>query len=265
MTGPGPDADSGALAAFDAYTRRVVGWARSEPRVLGVALLGSGADRERIDGWSDHDLLVLAEPDAVAGLRHDLSWLPDATAIAAAGHEWHDGVKVLFDDGRVLELGVTDPAGLATFPMAAAAVVYDTGPLAAGIAAARAGTSTRRLTEPADAAAVLLVELVVGVGRVRRGERLSGGNVIRSEAALTLADLLVARSGAGHPDPFDGWRRLEAVHPEAAERLAVVLARAPEDAARGILELAEQLLAPGWVQWPARGAQAVRRRLGWLP
>ncbi|WP_348789368.1 hypothetical protein [Leifsonia sp. NPDC080035] len=254
---------SEAVAAFDAYTRRVVGWARSDDRVLGVALLGSGADRDRIDGWSDHDLLLLAEPDAVPRLRADLAWLPDAERIAAVGHEWHDGVKVLFDDGRVLELGVTDPAGLARFPLAAAAIVYDAGPLAAGLGAARAGTETRRLSEPADAAAVFLVELVVGVGRVRRGERLSGGDVIRSEAALTLADLIVARSGAGHPDPFDGWRRLESVHPAAAERLDALLARSPEDAARGLLELAEDVLAPGWADWPSRGADAVRRRLGW--
>lgn len=250
-----------ALDSFDAYTRRVADWAAADDRVLGVALLGSGADRSRIDEWSDHDLLVLAVPAAVEELRVDLSWLPDADRLAAVGHEWHDGVKALFDDGRVLELGIADPAGLRSFPLTAALVVYDAGPLADGLAAARAGTRTRERTREADAAAVLLVELVVGVGRVRRGERLSGGQVIRSEAALTLADLIVSRSGRAHPDPFDGWRRFESVCPEAAARLDAILARPAEEAARGILDLAEELLAPGWAEWPAAGVRAVRRRL----
>ena len=251
----------GPLEAFDEYTRRVESWARGDRRVLGIALLGSGADRSRIDEWSDHDLLVLAVPEAVEGLRSDLSWLPDADRLAAVGHEWHDGIKALFTDGRVLELGIADPEGLRSFPLASALVVYDAGPLTDGLAAARAGTRTRELNRAADAAAVLLVELVVGVGRVRRGERLSGGQVIRAEAALTLADLIVSRSGRPHPDPFDGWRRLETVEPEAAARLDAILSRPAEDAARGILDLAEELLAPGWAEWPAAGVRAVRSRL----
>ncbi|MCI0157172.1 hypothetical protein KNO15_10745 [Leifsonia shinshuensis] len=251
----------GALDSFDDYTRRVETWARADHRVLGIALLGSGADRSRIDEWSDHDLLVLALPEAVDELRADLSWLPDADRLVAVGREWHDGIKALFDDGRVLELGIADPAGLRSFPLAAAQVVYDAGPLAEGLEAARAGTRTREVDGPADAVAVLMVQLVVGVGRLRRGERLSGGQVVRGEAALTLVDLVLSRSGCAHPDPFDGWRRFETVRPGAAARLDAILARPAEEAARGILDLAEELLAPGWEAWPAAGVSAVRRRL----
>lgn len=252
---------SDAVASFDAYTRRVVSWARGDARVLGVALLGSGADRSRIDEWSDHDVLVLAVPEAIGELRSDLSWLPDADQLVAVGREWHDGIKVLFADGRVIELGVTDATGLSSFPVAAAHVAYDTGALTGGLTSAQAATRPRVTNAARDAAAVLLVQLVVGVGRVRRGEHLSGGQVIRSEAALNLVDLLVERSGRGHPDPFDGWRRLETVAPAAASRLNTILAQPAEAAAQGILDLAEELLAPGWADWPSDGVLAVRRRL----
>lgn len=250
--------------AFDAYTRRLVAWARSDDRVLGVALLGSGVDRSRVDAWSDHDIAVIAAPEAVDELRTDISWLPDAAELVAVAREWHDGFKGLFSDGRVVEFAVTDPGGFATFPLTTAAIVYDTGVVPAALDTARAVTTVRAVPVAETAAVVLLVELLVGVGRVRRGEVLSGGDVIRSEAALTLIDLLVAREpGAVHPDAFDGRRRIESVLPRAAARLASLLAQAPEEAARGLLDLAEEAVAPGWPGWPAAGAAAVRRRLGW--
>jgi len=255
-----------ALEAFDAYTRRLVAWARADDRVLGVALLGSGADRARVDEWSDHDIAVVAAADAVDELRADVSWLPDARDLTGVAREWHDGFKALFADGRVIEFAVTDPESFASFPITDAAIVYDAGVVASALEAARTATRTRVVPEPEVAAVVLLVELLVGVGRVRRGEVLSGGDVIRSEAAQTLLDLLVARMpGVAHPDAFDGRRRIEAVLPRESARLAEVLAGEPEDAARGILDLAEESVAPGWDGWPAAGAASLRLRLGWGP
>lgn len=35
------------------------------------------------------------------------------------------------------------------------------------------------------------------------------------------------------------------------------------EAALALLDLAEEIVAPGWPAWPAEGAQAVRARLGW--
>ncbi|WP_158861795.1 hypothetical protein [Leifsonia sp. AG29] len=250
-----------AVDAFDSYTQRVVDGARGDRRVLGVALLGSGAERSRIDEWSDHDLLVLARPDAVSELRGDLSWLPDSERLVAVGREWHDGIKVLFRDGRVLELGITDPIRLRSFPVSAFSVVYDSGVLAEGLAQAKANTRVRSGNRGGDAAAVLLVQLVTGIGRVRRGERLSGGHIIRSEAALTLMDLLLDLAGEPHPDPFDGWRRIERVLPEAASRLRSLLDQPVEAAALGILDLAEEVLAPGWKDWPRAAARVARERL----
>ncbi len=252
-----------ALGAFDAYTARLAEWARGDDRVLGVLLLGSGADPDRVDAWSDHDIAVIATPESVEALRSDLSWLPDASEVVTVGREWHDGFKALYADGRVVEFAVTDPLGFETFPVTRARVVHDVGPVAGVLATSRTGTRPRALTDPAAAAAVLLVELVVGVGRVRRGEVVSGGDVIRSEAVRTFADLVVARRGSAHPDPFDGLRRFETVAPELARRLAEVVARDAESAARGLLELAEEALAPGWAQWPEAGVRAVRARLNW--
>jgi hypothetical protein len=254
-----------ARAAFDAYTGRLVAQAGADDRVVGVILLGSGADPERIDAWSDHDIALVARPEAVEVLRESVAWLPDGDGLAVVGRAWHDGFAGVFDDGRVIEYAVTDLAALRTFPMTAAHVLFDRGGVAEAVDAAIAATETRRISAPDGLAAALLVELLVGVGRVRRGERLSGGDVIRSEAALTFVDLWLAvcRPGERHPDPFNGWRRIETRDPALTAVLDDLLAQPAEAAARGILALAEDVVAPVWPGWPTAGADAVRRRLGW--
>lgn len=254
------------MNAFDRYLQRLAQAADADDRVLGLVLLGSGADPSRIDEWSDHDFALVVSPAAVEDLRGSTDWIPDASDLAVLGHEWHDGFKGIYDDGRVIEYAVTDLAGLRTFPMAAARVVLDRGgEVAAAVSAAIASTSTRRISTPDGLAAALLTQILVSVGRLRRGERLSGGEGVRSEAALTFIDLWLAvrHPGVEHPDPFNGWRRIESVDPVMAWRLEEVLAREAEEAARGILELAGDAIGEHWDRWPARGAAALRRRLGW--
>lgn len=254
-----------SVAAFDEYTRRLVSVATADPRIRGVALLGSGADPSRIDEWSDHDIALVVDADAVEAFRGSTDWLPGSERLAAVGREWHDGFKAVFDDGRVIEYAVTDLDGLRGFPLVAADVVFDRGGVAEAVAVAASGTETRRLSPAGPLAAAFLVQLLVGVGRVRRGERLSGGDVVRSEAALTLVDLWLAvcRPDDRHPDPFDGRRRIESLDASFAARLEETLAQDAEQAARDLLRLAEATLVPAWPDWPARGADAVRRRLGW--
>ncbi|MBN9179342.1 MAG: hypothetical protein J0J00_02170, partial [Microbacterium sp.] len=76
-------------AAFDAYTERLSLAASADDRILGVVLLGSGADASRIDEWSDHDIALIVRGDAVADLRASVRWLPDGERLVAVGQEWH--------------------------------------------------------------------------------------------------------------------------------------------------------------------------------
>ena len=47
-----------------------------------MVTLGSTAEPLLRDQWSDHDFWVITEPDAQDLLMQDLSWLPDAHALA---------------------------------------------------------------------------------------------------------------------------------------------------------------------------------------
>ncbi|MBN9175754.1 MAG: hypothetical protein J0I43_00065 [Microbacterium sp.] len=253
-----------AYAAFEAYTERVVTAARAHPEIVGVALVGSGAEPHRIDAWSDHDLVIVATSAAVDALRTDLAWLPDATELAGVAREWHDGFKGIFVDGRIIEFAVTDLDELSSFPINRGRVVYDTGGVREAIEVAASATPRRPVSDAAALMLVFIVQLAVGVGRARRGEILSAGQVVRSEAVQTLLDLCleVAENSGGGDDPFDPRRRFELAEPTMAREIADAMIATPEDAARALLEIADARFGHHDT-WPVAAAAALRRKFGW--
>ena len=254
------------LERFEAVLDELRAMAEADPDIVGLVGMGSTAERDRVDEWSDHDFALLTAPGTEDRFRVCLDWFPGADGIALSVREHHGGMKVIYDDGRVLEFGITDLAGLAGWHANAYDVLYDAG----GVADAMAKVAARPLPTggPDDARDVSLVltQLFIGVGRARRGELLSAGNSIRSEAVAFLLPVLGRRLEATGPerlDNLDPRRRFEAAHPAIGTRLDGLLTLRPEECARALLDLTEELLAPGWAQFPHRGAAAVRARLGW--
>ncbi|MGX5680096.1 hypothetical protein [Schumannella luteola] len=250
---------------FDRLLDLLAATARERADIIGLAGMGSTADRARVDEWSDHDFALITLPGAEDGYRHDLSWLPASDAIALSIVEHHGGVKVVYDDGHVLEFGVTALAGLDSWSGNAYDVLVDKG----GVEEAFAALVARPLpTGPRDDAAdvgLVLTQVLIGMGRLRRGEVLSAGESIRSEALAHLLRALGRRlpGDQSRLDTLDPRRRFELVHPELGARIAHALSGDLETGAQELLRIAEQQLAPGWAEFPQRGLAAVRARLGW--
>ena len=221
--------------------------------VLGLVLLGSAAARERQDEWSDHDFFVITADAAAEPMRQDLTWLPDHASIALAPRETDHGLKVVYDSGHVLEFAVFTLGQLSLAGANAYEVRFDRG----GVGAVMESLAKRPRERRDDARdlALFISLLLIGVGRVRRGELLVGGNLIRTYAVERLLRVLAFR----HPDPrlddLDPFRRVELVFPSLG--LAEALQQDPESAARSILAIAEAELGP------VQGAEVLRRRLGW--
>ena len=259
-------ADPDALAAFDAYTKALVASVSARPDVLGLVLLGSGAERHRIDEWSDHDFYLVVDDGVAEDYRLDLSWLPDAERIVLAPRETEHGLKVVYDDGHVLEFAVATLGEVAGFGTNHWRVVVDRGGVEPVIRAA-----AERSAAPADRDDVRDIELflallLIGTGRARRGEVLAAGEFTRSHALGLLLAVWRSRRPAEHPerlDRLDPHRRFELVYPAAAAELANALREDPERAGRALLEIAERELAPEWAGWPADAVAAIRRRLDW--
>lgn len=238
--------------------------AERDPRIIGLVGMGSTAERTRADEWSDHDFALVTVPGHEDSFRYDLSWLPAASSIALNVVEHHGGVKVIYDDGHVLEFGIASAQSLATWNGNAVRVFYDAGGVSDAVATMIALPDPRG--EPDDTREVGLVctQLLIGVGRARRGEILSAGQSVRSEAVTHLLTALANRLPS---DPSlrdsDPRRRFELLHPALARRIALALELEVESAARELLAIAEDALSAGWRHFPHRGVAAVRSRLGW--
>ena len=226
--------------------------------------LGSTAARHRADEWSDHDFALVTVDGAEDFFRHDLGWLPWADRVALSVIEDHGGMKVIYDDGHVLEYGITSLPRLAQWKANAWEVFYDGGGVAVMMQAVDA--ETREIgTDDARDIRLVLTQLLIGVGRARRGEALSAGQSIRAEATSYLLAVLGRRLPAQRQalDTLDPRRRFDGAHPALAAEIAAALRLDPEPAARTLLDLAERELAAGWHDFPIAGVDAVRRRLGW--
>jgi hypothetical protein len=240
-------------SAYMTYIERLTASAESRADVLGLVLLGSAADRSRQDEWSDHDFYWVTTDDTVEGYRENLDWLPDHESIVLAPRETEHGLKVVYTDGHVLEFAVFTLPQLALAGANAYEVRLDRG----GIAPLMEALAKRpRETRNDERDLGLFISLLlIGVGRVRRGEELVGGNFIRTYAVERLLRVLAHRSPDARLDDLDPFRRVEVVFPSLG--LSSALEQAPELAARSVLAIAERELGP------LAGADVLRRRLGW--
>jgi hypothetical protein len=249
---------------FDSFLELLVAEATTHDDVIGVVAFGSTADRQRADEWSDHDIAWVVRPGAEDRYRNDLSWLPTTDPVAISVIEHHGGGKVVDEGGHVVEFWVTTVDGLGDWLVNRYEVLIDRGGVREALAQAAGKIGPDGPVDDAREIRLALAQLLIGVGRYRRGEVLSAGQSIRSDAVSHLLVELGHRlSGAlEHLDSRDPRRRFEQVNPAVGASIERALRHDPETCARELLELAERLL-PDWKDFPRGGAAAIRRRLGW--
>ncbi|UWF77207.1 MULTISPECIES: hypothetical protein [Microbacterium] len=254
---------------YEELSRGLADGVRARDGLSGLVLLGSASDEARFrrDEWSDHDFFALAESGRGPEIRPDLSWLPDQDRIVLTAREGEIGFVAVYDDGHVFEFALSDAEELAGAVAGDATVVVDDaeGTTAALVARARERAAAADRFDPENDARLVLVKLLLGVGRVRRGERLNGGQFIRQHAVQHLVRVVRGRlseRSTALRDTIDPVRRFERDLPEWGSRIAVALARPEEEAAWMLFGLLREL-EPGWPEFPSRAAQAVAARLGW--
>ena len=255
---------------FDQRSEALADAVRAHDGIVGLALLGSAsqAGRARRDEWSDHDFFAITAPGVGAQLRPDLTWLPEQDRLVLTAREGEIGFAAVYDDGHVFEFAFSDAVELAGAVANEASVVVDdeTGTTAELIERARARAAASDRFDPINDARLVLVKLLIGVGRARRGERLNGNGFVRQWAPQLVVRAIRGRfteSSTTLRDAIDPVRRFERDFPEWGGRLADVLDRPLEEAARGQFDLLREVLEPGWPDFPTAAADAVARRLGW--
>jgi hypothetical protein len=258
------------LERFDALSAGLADGVRRRDGIFGLVLLGSASDEAaaRRDEWSDHDFFALTEPGRGGEIRPDLSWLPDQDRLVLTAREGDIGFVAVYDDGHVFEFAFSDVEELAGAVAGDATVVLDDerGSVGGLIERARARAAASDSFDPVNDARLVLVKLLLGVGRVRRGEVLNGGQFVRGPAVQHLVRAIRGRfpeDSSALRDANDPLRRFERDYPEWGARIAAMLERPVEEAARGLFDFAREVLQPGWPEFPTLAADAVARRLGW--
>jgi hypothetical protein len=249
---------------YDAFTQALGDRLRADARVIGLIAVGSMADRDYApDEWSDHDFFVVTLAGEQEELRRELSWLPREEDVALAFRETSHGLKVLYDDGHLLEFAVFDIDEVRLARVNRYRVLFDRGGVGERMdEVARSNGDVPSADAVEVAFGMFLTNVLVGVGRHRRGEELSGLLFVKSLAVRWLLDLL----GAALPgertsllDDLDPFRRFDLVHRELAAELKGLLAADTVVAASGLLELAERELRSLLPELPWHALAVVRR------
>ena len=242
--------------------------ARTREDVAGLVLLGSSSDAaaHRRDEWSDHDFFLLARPGHEGTVRDVASWLPDPERLVLVAREGEIGFAAVYDDGHVFEFAAATAEELAgALATEDVGIPVDDGTAAALIAAAQARVGGAPAADPVNHVNLVLVKLLIGVGRARRGESLVAGQFVHAWAVDHFARAVRARLPVDGSvrDAIDPVRRFERDYPVLGESLRAALGAPVEDAALGMFTLLRATLEPGWEAFPSRAADVVATRLGW--
>jgi hypothetical protein len=236
--------------------------------VVGLVFLGSAADTSRVDEWSDHDFFVISVDDQAEALRQNLDWLPAFDQISIAVRETDHGLKVVYEDGQVLEFAVFKDSELDTISAGEFAVAIDKCNLQNRMQA----LAEKSLAKPANLKTefeLFLCQLLIGVGRARRGEKLIAGQHIRSWAinnllGLVRLNLAPVEGTETLADNFTRYRRFELQYPELGTRIELAQQMPLERCAQSLLQIAVEVCGNKIGNRELSQICAVRTRLGWL-
>lgn len=255
---------------FDELSAGLAAGVEGHEGLVGLVLLGSASDDavSRRDEWSDHDFFAVIADGRGDEIRPDLSWLPDRDRIVLEAREGEIGFVAMYDDGHVMEFALSEARELSGALAGDATVLVDDGARTTArlIAAARGRAAAADGFDPANDARLVLVKLLIGVGRARRGEALVAGSFVRQWAVQHLVRALRGRfpeRSTRHRDAIDPLRRFELDFPWESAQIADAVARPVEDAALALFTLTRSLLEPQWPEFPTCAADTVARRLHW--
>lgn len=217
--------------------------AQTEHALALIGLGSIGRELDRLDEYSDLDFFVIVAQGAKKAFLDDLTWLTTLAPVAYHFPNTVDGYKLLFADGVFCEFAVFEAAELNHIPYAPGRIIWQREGITADWAApvkaiAPSVHSTEWLLGEA------LTNLYVGMGRYRRGEKLSAFHFVQVYALGRVVDLAeqIERPQPTPADPFVGERRFEQRFPGIAQFLPAMAAgyEGTPAAARAILTFLDQ-------------------------
>lgn len=211
---------------------------------LALLSLGSvGVEVDRLDNYSDLDFFAIVKPGFKQAFIQNLDWLESIAPVAFAFLNTHDGYKLLYADGVFCEFAVFEPDELAQAHFSPGRIIWkDASFNETDIHPPRPDKEKKLDIEWQLGEA--LTNLYVGMGRYRRGEKLSAARFIQGFAVDRVLELAAAveTEAPVYRDQYMNERRFEKRFPVTTEHLAEFVQgyeRTPESA-RAILDFLDQ-------------------------
>jgi hypothetical protein len=198
---------------------------QSEHALALIGLGSVGLELERLDSYSDLDFFVIVEPGYKQVYLDDLRWLSVLSPISYYFANTQDGYKLLFADGIFCEFAVFELEELQAIPFAPGRVIWKQPHMPATLAQPVIAQPDQPKRDREWLLGEALTNLLVGLAREKRGEKLSAMRFIQGYAVdrvLELADFIESERGA-LKDPFANERRFEQRYPRVAPQLSAFL------------------------------------------
>jgi hypothetical protein len=252
-------------AAYEAYVKELHSRLLAEPQVRGLMVVGSAADPEKRDAWSDHDFWVITEPGAQGRFLDSTAWLPDADQIILSNRHGASYRTVLYGNQHKIDYAVVDEEELASGTFERFEVIFDRGEV---LSRARAGVDRTRRDRIETLRHSFTLQgfgilVWTAYGRAARGELLSARTFLEL-AADVLLNLLCVHTSLGRVpsvDSLDPRRRLERNNPRLALELLRILTNETLPACRQLLTFAERELRE---RDPSLGWEEIDQLKSWL-
>lgn len=249
------------LEKFLSFQAKLTESVAKRPEVIGLIFVGSAAATHRVDQYSDQDFFLVVKEGTGESFRQDLSWLPNHSEIALSPRETAHGLKVVYQNGDVLEFAVFEDSELELASVNDYKVVLDNQDLTERMAKI-AERSIPRQTDRAHDYELFLALVLIGVGRSKRGEILAAEQHIKS-AAMDFAIRLIrsAKAKNSQADSLNGFRRFEQDYPELAKELHRIVLLETEVAAKDLCELVLRVISANENEQAQYAV--IAKRLGW--
>jgi len=199
---------------LDARLKKLSEVLKNKPDCLALLALGSCAELDRQDEWSDLDFFVIVEEGKQVNYLENLDWLEACAPLAYSFRNTIDGHKIMWDDGVYAEYAVFEVHMLPRIPFTTGLFMFRKEDVELSESSF---IPMPNLHQDIDYAVnEILTNLYVGLSRYHRGEHLSAFRLIQVHAIdriLSMADNL-HRPRLEDEDAFALDRRIEMRHPE---------------------------------------------------
>lgn len=254
------------LEDYNAFTKEMVENLKGYDDVLGLVAVGSMAQLDYMpDEYSDHDFFLVVKSGHQGFYRKNFAWLPNAEQIVLSFTETQHGVKVIYKSGHLLEFAVFDEEEVYLAKVNRYRVLLDLSDIEKRMGEVRDQTGNgETIQDMSDEYLVgqFLTNLLVGLGRYWRGEKISAHHFIKSHALNRLVILVEKHLPSERKCLLDNIahnRRFEFVYPKIGREIEQILLLPADECAYELLHIAEREISKKVDFWPKKMVQILKK------